>query len=69
MITNILSSCSVIDINADIKSFTITIRQRLGIKLPDCIIAATAMYLGLPLLTADKIFKKIPDLDLLDYQI
>lgn len=68
-IGNVLSFCSVIDINAGIKSSTITIRQRQGIKLPDCIIAATAIYLGLPLMTADQIFKKIPELDLLDYQI
>ncbi len=68
-IDNVLSLCSIIDINAGIKSSTIAIRQVQNVKLPDCIIAATAIYLGLPLMTADWVFKKIPELDLLTYQV
>jgi predicted nucleic acid-binding protein len=41
------------------------IRQNNKIKLPDAIIAATAMQYGLPLVTADKGFSKITNLDLL----
>jgi len=39
--------------------------QKFVIKLPDAIIAATALYLDLPLLTADKEFSKIPDVKLI----
>ena len=34
-------------------------------KLPDAVIAATALYLDIPILTADKDFAKIKNLDLL----
>jgi hypothetical protein len=34
------------------------------IKLPDAIIAATAMYLDLPLLTFDSDFARVPQLKL-----
>ncbi|WP_461077841.1 PIN domain-containing protein [Spirosoma flavus] len=33
-------------------------------KIPDALIAATAYYSGLALLTADKGFANLPDLDL-----
>jgi predicted nucleic acid-binding protein len=39
--------------------------QDLSVKLPDAIIAATSLYLDLPLLTADVGFKKIPNLKLI----
>jgi predicted nucleic acid-binding protein len=34
------------------------------LKLPDAIVAASALYMSLPLVTADKSFLKIPGLDL-----
>jgi predicted nucleic acid-binding protein len=38
----------------------IDIRQKVKLKLPDAIIAASAIVLGLPVVTADKQFEKIP---------
>ncbi|MFA4846044.1 MAG: PIN domain-containing protein [Patescibacteria group bacterium] len=35
-------------------------------RLPDMLIASTAMKLGIPLLTADKAFQKIPNLKVLN---
>jgi len=35
------------------------------IKLPDAVVAATALYLDAPLITAGKQFAKIPNLKLL----
>ena len=49
----------------NIKRLTIQLKQTYTLKIPDAIIAATAIYLKLPLLTADKDFKKIKELDLL----
>ncbi len=37
-------------------------------KLPDSVIAATAISLKLPLVTSDKHFKNVKDLDLVYYQ-
>jgi predicted nucleic acid-binding protein len=47
------------------KKRTIEIRKRSKIKLPDAIIAASASVCGLPLLTADKQFEKISELNTL----
>jgi len=62
-----LSDCKVIYINHEIKEETIKLRKHYGNKLPDCIIAATSIYLDLPLITADKEFRKMEELNLLLY--
>ncbi len=59
-----LNECIIIDINEEIKKNTIQIKQKHQIKLPDSIIAATALFIEMPLLTADKGFKKISKLNL-----
>ena len=64
----LLSSCSVIDITAGIKSKTVEIRQSYKLKLADSIIAGTALYLDVPLITADSDSKKIEELRLLHYE-
>ena len=63
-IKSLLNDCVVITFNQDIKKQTISLKQKHKIKLPDAIIAATALYLKIPLLTADKGFKKIDSLDM-----
>jgi predicted nucleic acid-binding protein len=63
-----LKQCHIIDINEDIKQKTIQIRQQNKIKLPDAIIAATAMCLDYPLITADKALKNIKGLDIALYE-
>jgi len=64
----LLSYCTLIDINAGIKAQTIMIRQRYSLKLPDSIVAGTALYFDIPLMSADKEFKKVDILNLLSYQ-
>ena len=49
--------------NHDIKEITIEIRRRYRLKVPDAIIAASAFYAKLPLLTADKGFQKLEEVD------
>jgi predicted nucleic acid-binding protein len=61
-IMKFLEECIIIDINDEIKKHTISISQKNKIKLPDSIIAATSIFLELPLLTADKGFSKINSL-------
>ena len=59
-----MNGCIIIDINEEIKKTTIQIKQKHQIKLPDSIIAATTLFIEIPLLTADKGFKKINKLNL-----
>jgi predicted nucleic acid-binding protein len=65
IISRMLSQCFIIDINYYIKQLAINIRQNTHVKLPDSLIAATALQQNLTLVTADKGFSKIVDLDLL----
>jgi hypothetical protein len=67
-IKGFLSECIIIDINAQIKELTIKIRKNFSTKLPDAIIAATSQYLNIPLLTYDKDFNKIIELDILLFE-
>jgi len=62
-INQFLSECKIIGINKSIKENTLRIKQKKTVKLPDAIIAGTAMYLNLPVLTADKRFCNISDID------
>ena len=54
-----------IDLNCIIKAKAIALKQQRKTKLPDALVAATSIYAGLPLLTADTGFNGIPDLDLI----
>jgi len=65
VIGNALEHCQIIDIDSKIKQMAINIKQQNRIKLPDAIIAATAIKNNIALVTADKGFKKISGLDLL----
>lgn len=60
-----LESCFIIELLPAIKEIAIGIRQTHKMKLPDAVVAATAIYLDIPLITADKQFAKIPNLKLL----
>ena len=61
----LLDSCFIAELSPQIKAIVKKLMQKFTIKLPDAIIAATALYLDLPLLTADAHFQKIPDLNLI----
>jgi predicted nucleic acid-binding protein len=63
-----LESCIIVDINNMIKSEVIRLRKTYSLKLPDCIVAATAIYMDLPIITSDKGFKKIEELNLMFYE-
>lgn len=69
IIENFLSDITIIDIDAQIKSIVISLKNKYAIKLPDAIIAATALKQNLTLLTADKGFSKITELDLMIYEL
>ena len=56
--------CLIIPLNSEVKEKAILVRRTYGTKLPDAIVAATALVAGVPLITADKGFKKIEELSL-----
>ncbi|KAF0139237.1 MAG: PilT protein domain protein [Ignavibacteria bacterium] len=68
IINKFLSECVIVDINNVIKEKTVELRKNNNLKLPDCIIIASAMYLKMPLITADKQFRKINGADLIIYE-
>jgi predicted nucleic acid-binding protein len=63
-----LQSVSIINIEEKVKLNTIKIRKKTKLKLPDSIIAASAITYNLPLITADKDFKRVDHLYLILYQ-
>jgi predicted nucleic acid-binding protein len=62
---SIVNECFVIDMSTEIKKKTIQIKQKYKIKLPDAIIASTAILHNLPFITSDADFKNIKDLNLI----
>lgn len=67
-IKELLGSCSIVNLSQTIKELTIQFKRKSKLKLPDAIIAATAYHSKLPLLTADKQFRKIGELDIVIYE-
>jgi predicted nucleic acid-binding protein len=65
-IREFLDNCIIIGIEDGIREKTISIRRERKVKLPDSIIAATAILYGIPLLTADVGFNKIVDLNVVE---
>jgi predicted nucleic acid-binding protein len=65
LLSHLISDCFVLEWNLEIKQKTIDLRRKHIIKLPDAIIAATALVYDIPLVTADKAFAKLPELDLI----
>jgi predicted nucleic acid-binding protein len=60
----LIENCYLVTFNSDIKEIAIQIKQQTTLKLPDAIAAGSALYMGLPLVTADKGFSKIAGLHL-----
>jgi len=67
-IKSLLKACTILDLEQEIKDLTIDFRRKYKIKLPDAIIAASVYSRKIPLLTSDKSFKKIDELDILIFE-
>ncbi|MCP1381822.1 PIN domain-containing protein [Runella salmonicolor] len=63
-----MDESALIDINTGIKEITKQIRRNYRLKLPDAIVAATAIFLGIPLISADNQFKQVKELTFILYQ-
>lgn len=67
-ITAFLRELRMENISEEIKQQAIAIRKSTYLKLPDAIIAATAIALGITLVTADKQFSTVTGLDVVIYE-
>ena len=63
-----LEECAIVEINKGIKDIAIKLRRKYSLKLPDAIVAATAIFLGIPLISADKHFNKVSELTFIFYK-
>ena len=61
-IKEFLSGFRIITIDEAIKTEAIGLRKKYALKIPDCIIAATAITLNLTFITSDKQFRQISNL-------
>lgn len=67
-IKELLSAFTIININSDIKTACIELKQSIRLKLPDAIIMATSQSLNIPLISADADFKKVNQSDFIFYE-
>jgi len=67
-IEHFLKDFVIVPIDEKLKLNTIEVKKTSNMKLPDSIIAATAITLKLPLITSDKQFKTITDINLIYYE-
>ncbi|GAA4463334.1 hypothetical protein GCM10023093_11530 [Nemorincola caseinilytica] len=67
VLSNFIAEMEVVPIGSNVKKTAILIRRKYKLKLPDSIIAATAIVYDIPLITADKQFRNIEELQMLLY--
>ena len=63
-----IQSVKVINIEEKVKTKAIEVRAKSKLKLPDSIIAGSALAYNLPLITADSALKKVDHLNLIFYK-
>ncbi len=64
-INGLLSVCTKVFHEEEINKIAIFLRQNYKIKIPDALISATAIHKKIPLLTFDKDFSRIKELNLI----
>ncbi|MBQ5539803.1 MAG: type II toxin-antitoxin system VapC family toxin [Bacteroidales bacterium] len=62
LIKEMMMWCKEFQLSDNIKDRAIILRRTYGTKLPDAIVAATAIECNVPLISADKGFRKIKEL-------
>jgi predicted nucleic acid-binding protein len=66
LIHSFLDDITVVELNISIRQVAIAFRKKYGLKLPDAIVGATAMTLGLPLLTNDLKLARLEEVEVID---
>ena len=66
-ISDFLRNAEVVKLNVEIKNIYARLRKEHRIKLGDATIAASALFMNIPLMTADRLFSNIRELELVLY--
>ncbi|MCF8459254.1 MAG: type II toxin-antitoxin system VapC family toxin [Flavobacteriales bacterium] len=69
LIRSMLAGCVKLTYSEQIGEATIGIRSSKHLKIPDAIIAATALTHGLPILTADRAFDKLDQIQCILFEL
>ena len=64
IIDTLIDSCYIVDLTQPIKQLVKQLSRKYKLKLPDVIIAASALYSDIPLVTFDNDFSDIEELNL-----
>lgn len=67
-VKNFLEEFVIVNIDSAIRDKTIELKKATSLKLPDSIIAASAMIHNIPFVTSDKQFRTIENFNLLFYE-
>jgi predicted nucleic acid-binding protein len=68
-INELLNECLVVSLSNNIKKEYVELRKKYHLKLADAIIAPTAIALKIPLITSDKQFALVKELNLIQYEV
>lgn len=63
-----LLDCQIIEIVPPVREIAIEIRRQYQLKLPDAIIAASAVHVNQPLISSDQAFDRVVDLNFIHYK-
>jgi predicted nucleic acid-binding protein len=69
VIKELINKCNIIHYSEDLKDDIILLRRKYNLRIPDAIIAATSFAYFIPLITADKNFRRIKEIDSSIYTI
>lgn len=58
-------NCTIVELKQEIKNLTVELRKKHKLKLPNAIIAASAYFHKLPLITADIDFQKLEEMNII----
>lgn len=68
IIKELIDQCFIIDLTHPVKEIVKKLKQQYSIKLPDAIIAASAMHTDIPLVTFDHDFSRIKEIKLILFE-
>lgn len=68
-IASLLAESFIVPLDAQIKTEYVRLRRKYPLKLADAVIAATAIVMDTPFITADKLFGNIEELNLIHYAV
>jgi predicted nucleic acid-binding protein len=65
----LLNECVILPLTTETKKTYVSLRRNYQLKLADALIAATAISAGIPLITADKQFRTVSEINLIAYEM